>query len=831
MTTLVVKGAEAFRMRPMTWMLLGLLATILIMAIGPLFLENTQWLQIIGVAAALIILTVGFVLIRKMNQRLARLAVVAGALGRGEYHQRATDQGQDAIGLLARALNAMAERIQDAVGELEKRGAEIEQNRQKLEQQNQQLAAEYGRQAAFGQLLAALNTVDTNTIASKALDYLLQTAKAQLGQVFIRDQSGKKLVKIAETGIDRAALHALVKGNPELGLPGEVLARRDTIIVEDIDQKAFPLVNLGFAPVKIRCVIGMPIGFQNQSLGAVIIASLHVPEANTMRALQNAVDALGSAMSNALTYKTVQQQAIRLEQANQELLEADRLRSEFVANMSHELRTPLNSIIGFSSILMKNRHQTLSEKDLDYSEKINRNGRHLLSLINDILDLSKIEAGRMEVEMRPTRVELVAKETVELLHTQAEARRLALELVVEGEIPEVRTDGDKLRQAIINLVGNAVKFTHQGGVTVRIYAKSNVVGIDVMDTGIGIPEDKVKVIFEPFRQVDSSTTRQYGGTGLGLSITRSIIELLGGRITVQSEMNKGSVFTILLPLGAESLSKIDENPLDMEVAAVVNEAIPKGLRQLRKNSRVLIVDDDSDARDLLSHYVKDLGGEVLLAGDGEEALRLAELHKPDLITLDLMLPGMDGWEILRKLKGNSQLAQIPVVIISIVADRRHALVLGAMDALTKPIAQDELMAILRRTLKGGQEGRILVVDDNEEVRELFGRLLEDKVKEVRFAENGRAALSVLNDYEPDLIFLDLMMPEMDGLTFLRILRSDPRLLSLPVVVVTAKQLSSAERRELEMRVAQVIQKGDATIESQLAEALQNAFANAYEPNN
>ncbi len=825
MKNLVVKGADAFRMRPLTWMLLGLLSTILMLAVGPAFLSDTQWLQIGGVSAAVVMLIIGFWLIRTMNQRLARLAVVARALGSGEYHQRAVDNGRDAIGLLAHALNAMADRIQEAVGELEKRGIEIEGNRQKLEAQNQQLSAEYGRQAAFGQLLGALNTVDTNTIANKALDYLLRTAKAQLGQVFVKDQSGKKLVKIAEMGIDRAALHALVKGNPELGLPGEVLARREVIIVEDIDEKAFPLVNLGFAPVKIRCVIGMPIGFQNQSLGAVIIASLHTPEQNTMRALQNAVDALGSAMSNALTYKTVQQQAIRLEQANQELLEADRLRSEFVANMSHELRTPLNSIIGFSSILMKNRNKTLAEKDLDYAEKINRNGRHLLSLINDILDLSKIEAGRMEVEMRPTKVDLVARETVELLHTQAEARRLALELVVEEEIPEIRTDGDKLRQAIINLVGNAIKFTHQGGVTIRVYLKENAVGMDIIDTGIGIPEDKVKVIFEPFRQVDSSTTRQYGGTGLGLSITRSLVELLGGRISLQSEINKGSTFTILLPLSGESLQKQDE-----ELPNLPNQMteIPSGLRKLKKNSRVLIVDDDGDARDLLAHYVKDLGGEVLLAGDGEEALRLAEQHRPDLITLDLMLPGMDGWEILRKLKANPILAQIPVVIISIVADRRHALVLGAMDALTKPIAQDDLMAILRRTLKGGQEGRILVVDDNDEVRELFGRLLEDKVKEVRFAENGRVALSILNDYEPDLIFLDLMMPEMDGLTFLRVMRSDPKLLALPVVVVTAKQLSSAERRELEMRVAQVIQKGDAAIENQLAEALQNAFANAYE---
>ncbi|MFO1352384.1 MAG: response regulator [Gammaproteobacteria bacterium] len=512
------------------------------------------------------------------------------------------------------------------------------------------------------------------------------------------------------------------------------------------------------------------------------------------------------------------------------------LAQRFVANMSHELRTPLNSIIGFSNILLKNRNQTLAEKDLDHAEKINRNGKHLLNLINDILDLSKIESGRMEVEVRPTRVDGLAREVVDMLKPQAEARNINLEFTSESTLHTLYTDTDKLKQVLINLIGNAIKFTHEGGVRVRVLQEDpQSLSIAVSDSGIGIPPQQLEAIFEPFRQVDSSTTRKYGGTGLGLTISRSIIHMLNGEITVKSELGKGSTFSVRLPLTADKATPISAaaqppaavaaQPPAVPAAPVPIETpplIPKG----KGPRRVLIVDDDADARELLSGYITEIGALPILAADGEQALRLAREHHPDLITLDLMMPGIDGWEVLKRLKVDAELQAIPVVIISIVAERRKAVVLGAIDAITKPIVHDDLIAILRRTLHAPPHGRVLVVDDNPEVLDLFRHLLADEVAEIRTAYNGKDALDVLRDYRPDLIFLDLMMPEMDGLTFLRVLRTDKQLMSLPVIIVTAKELTSSERKELEMRVVDIIQKGDESLEDRLREVLEKAMEHA-----
>ena len=814
-------NTQPFRMRILPWILLTLLGIMILVVLAPnLYQPQTELLQSIGIGLALLVLLLGLWLVRRMGQRLARLARVAHAIGQGDYDTRADDTRNDAIGQLGRAINAMAKDIQQAVTQLEAQQVELQSNRSKLAEQHSQLSREYQRQSGFGDFLKSLNTVDINTISDKGLDYIMNIAGAQLGQIYVCD--GHKLLKITENGIDRSALGQLVDKAPEQGLPGEVLTRKQPIIVQPIDAQSFPAINLGIASLIPQSVLGLPILFQDHILGVAIMATLHTPDETRLRSVQNAIDALGSALSNALTYKTVQQQALRLEQANQELLEADRLRNEFVANMSHELRTPLNSVIGFSSLLMKNRQQNLSDKDLGHAERINRNGKHLLALINDILDLSKIEAGRMDLEFRPVRVVAIAREVVDLLSPQAHAAHIDLTLQVQDPIPQIQTDSDKLKQVLINLIGNAIKFTAEGTVSVHIQQTgSAALTIRVSDTGIGIPKNKLDTIFEPFRQADSSTSRQYGGTGLGLTISRSIIQLLGGCILVQSQTGEGSTFSIELPLTPETLS-----PLQTPSVTAGNDTQlamhPRALDHDRHKGTILVVDDDQDARSLLSHYVKEAGWQIITATDGEQALEQARRHKPNLITLDLMMPGMDGWETLRRLKADPELLAIPVVIISIVVERRQALVLGAVEALTKPIIQDELLAILQRSLQNTTSNRILIVDDNTEVQDLFANLLNGRVRELRSAANGREALEVLNHYRPDLIFLDLMMPEMDGLTFLRALRMDKQLMNLPVVVVTAKQLSTKDRRELEMRVVQIIQKGEDNLEEQLEGVLATA---------
>ncbi len=680
--------------------------------------------QLAAIGMAVVGVVFGFLIVRRINRRLARLATVADSIGKGDYTARSDDKGSDAISLLASTINQMAEQIDTSIRELERQRTELEDRERRLEEQNQQLTREYRRRETFGEYLTAINTVDLEEIAARALDYLMPVAHAQLGVFFLNEGEGGRLRRIAGSGLDRVALDHLAPESPDSGMPVEVIRRREWITIGDIEEGVLPTVALGIGNARIRTVVGIPVLFQKNALGVIILAALHRIDDKTRTALENAVEALGSAVNNAITYKTVQHQALRLEQANQELLEVDRLRSEFVANMSHELRTPLNSIIGFSNLLAKNRNRTLKEADLNFVEKINRNGKHLLGLINDILDLSKIEAGRMQLEILPTSIGEVVGDVVDMLQTQAEAKHLSFTRKVVENLPLVACDGDKLKQVLINLAGNAIKFTHEGGVTVHAVSDGPThVQIRIADTGIGIPAEKLDEIFEPFRQADSSTTREYGGTGLGLSISRAIVELLGGNLTAESTEGKGSEFNIRLPTGGggsapKTTGEGTGSPDEEKDPPVEHPALPTrdGLQlepgdksppsdsaavqntaaSGRGRGAVLVVDDEQDARDLLATQIADLGVPVVTCGSGEDALRVAADIRPALITLDLMMPVMDGWEVLRRLKQDPALADIPVIIVSMVAERRRAVILGAVDALAKPIVKSQLHGLLRR---------------------------------------------------------------------------------------------------------------------------------------
>ena len=496
------------------------------------------------------------------------------------------------------------------------------------------------------------------------------------------------------------------------------------------------------------------------------------------------------------------QAEIELRQAKEAAESASRVKSSFLANMSHELRTPLNAIIGYSEILIEDATDRADKASMGDLEKIQAAGKHLLGLINDILDLSKIEAGRMDVYLEHVFLTRLVDEVKTIVEPMMKKNGNTLLVDCPQDIGSLQTDLTKLKQSIINLLSNAAKFTKNGTVTLRLARETRDgapwVKFEVIDSGIGMTDEQMGRLFQAFTQADSSTTRNFGGTGLGLTITRHFCAMLGGSIEVKSKPAQGSTFIIVLPDRATKV--MAEDGLDGDHPAVRHEPVPGDIH-------VLVVDDDPAVHDVLAATLGKEGYQITHAKDGIEALHLMRTHPPDVVTLDVMMPKMDGWSVLGIMKSEPQLAHIPVIMLTIVDHRNLGFSLGASEYMTKPIDRNRLIALIEKFAVSRRDGTVLVIDDDPDVRAMVKATIDDVGMKATTVANGQAALDWLASHpQPALVLLDLMMPKMDGFEFLERVRQNPHYVDLPIVVLTAKELTDNERSYLAERTLLVLSK-------------------------
>jgi len=538
------------------------------------------------------------------------------------------------------------------------------------------------------------------------------------------------------------------------------------------------------------------------------------------------------AMEDVTERRHAEEEAARARQASEN---ANRTKSLFLANMSHELRTPLNAILGYSEMLQEEAAERELEGFAADLDRIHAAGRHLLALINDILDLSKIEAGKMELFLERFDVGELIAEVAATIRPLVEKNADTLTLELAPDLGEMRADQTKVRQALLNLLSNAVKFTQAGTITVnaarRVMDGAEWIVLRVADTGIGLSAEQIVKLFQDFTQAAPSTTRRFGGTGLGLALTRRFCQMMGGDVTLNSAAGEGSVFTITLPASVadarpDAPAAVPSTPVRLARGdGAEGEPLPG-------EGYVLVIDDDPAQRELMLRFLRKEGFHVRAARGGEEGLSLARKAPPVAITLDVMMPGMDGWSVLEELKADAALREIPVIMLTMVDDPERGFTLGAADYATKPVNRLRLSKILRKHTCADPPCPVLVVDDDAATRAMMRNILEKEGWRVSEAENGRVALERMKRERPRLILLDLMMPEMDGFEFADRVRRHPEWRSIPIVVVTGRDLSTEERRRLSGYVETILHKaGDSheTVLRQVSDRLNDCAPRALTP--
>ena len=580
---------------------------------------------------------------------------------------------------------------------------------------------------------------------------------------------------------------------PGDGLPGRVLSSGKPAWITDVTKdRNFPRAQMA-TDLGVKGAFGFPVLVGKDVVAVLEFFSERAVEPH--EALLDVAAQIGTQLGRVIERQRAEGQ---LREAKDEAEAATQAKSQFLASMSHELRTPLNAIIGYSEMLHEEAEDLGHDAFLPDLVKIREAGKHLLSLINDILDLSKIEAGKMDVLLEDFEVADLIAQVQSVIEPLMAKNANTLVVDCTPDLGAMRSDQTKLRQNLFNLLSNAAKFTEQGRITLAarriVRDGDDLLEFGVSDTGIGMTAEQLGRLFQAFAQAEASTSRDYGGTGLGLAITKHFCRMLGGDVAVESTPGQGSTFTIALP----AMSRMRRLRF-AESAARAATAPTRGT--------VLIVDDEKATHELLERELSNAGYDILHAAGGREGLKLAKQARPDVITLDIIMPDLDGWSVLKALKADPELCDIPVILVTIMRDRDLGFALGAADYITKPLDREMLVRVLGRHARADGRAQVLVVDDDPKTRDMLRRTLQKAGWTVAEAANGCEAIETLERSNPALILLDLMMPEMDGFEVLERLQGDETWREVPVIIVTAKDLTREDIVRLNGRVAKILQKG------------------------
>ncbi len=661
-----------------------------------------------------------------------------------------------------------------------------------IRRQNEYLATS----SEIGRLVTS--TLDLNTLFSRTVSLIRERFGYYHAAIFLVEETGFNANLMSATGEAGEEMlrrgHSLAVGSRSI--VGTVTSTGDPMVVNNTDVDPIHQSNPLLPDTHSEATIPLKIG--RRIIGAVDIQSVEYNAftSTSIEVLQSLADQIAVAIDNARSYEISQQAII-------EMRELDRLKSQFLANMSHELRTPLNSIIGFSRVILKGIDGPVSELQEQDLNAIYNSGQHLLRLINDILDLSKIDAGKMELAFDDVNIPELLHSVIPTVAGLIKDKPIQLHEEIAADIPIVRADAMRIRQVLINLLSNAAKFTEEGSITVGAEVQNSPDGqpevvIKVTDSGPGISSEDQKKLFQPFSQVDATPTRKTGGTGLGLSISRRLVELHGGRIDVISEVGKGSTFYFTLPLPK------------------VKEIHPR-IEGQRGDKIILAIDDDPQVIGLYERYLQPQGYQVIGLNDPTQAVDRARQLKPYAITLDVMMPGRDGWSVLQDLKNNPDTRNVPILVCSILEEEEKGFSLGATDYLVKPILEDDLLQALNRLNGDGTIHDVLVIDDDPDDLRLIEKILKnhDRYNPI-LASGGPEGWEILSQHRPHAVILDLFMPELNGFSILEKLRTTPELNDIPILVVSGVDLSAEQQQQLSDFGQKLLQKGSMSENALLA---------------